>query len=133
MAHVGEILAELRNDRELSQKELGRVLHIGGGTISCYERGSSLPNSDRIAQIADYFHVTTDYLLGRTSYNISPDYLAEPICGEVTVHDLHLNTLLGVPAGYQILHRNCPHWTTIESDCQCKFRFGWCLERLPRG
>ena len=85
MAHVGEILAELRNDRELSQKELGRVLHIGGGTISCYERGSSLPNSDRIAQIADYFHVTTDYLLGRTSYNISPDYLAEPICGEVTV------------------------------------------------
>lgn len=29
MAHVGEILAELRNDRELSQKELGRVLHIG--------------------------------------------------------------------------------------------------------
>ena len=66
MAHVGEILAELRNDRELSQKELGRVLHIGGGTISCYERGSSLPNSDRIAQIADYFHVTTDYLLGRT-------------------------------------------------------------------
>ena len=60
MAHVGEILAELRNDRELSQKELGRVLHIGGGTISCYERGSSLPNSDRIVQIADYFHVTTD-------------------------------------------------------------------------
>ena len=87
MAHVGEILAELHNDRELSQKELGRVLHIGGGTISCYERGSSLPNSDRIVQIADYFHVTTDYLLGRTSYNISPDYLAEPICGEVTVHD----------------------------------------------
>ena len=87
MAHVGEILAELHNDRELSQKELGRVLHIRGGTISCYERGSSLPNSDRIVQIADYFHVTTDYLLGRTSYNISPDYLAEPICGEVTVHD----------------------------------------------
>ena len=87
MAHVWEILAELHNDRELSQKELGRVLHIGGGTISCYERGSSLPNSARIAQIADYFHVTTDYLLGRTSYNISPDYLAEPICGEVTVHD----------------------------------------------
>lgn len=58
MAHVGEILAELHNDRELSQKELGRVLHIGGGTISCYERGSSLPNSDRIVQIADYFHVT---------------------------------------------------------------------------
>lgn len=33
MAHVGEILAELRNDRELSQKELGRVLHIGGGML----------------------------------------------------------------------------------------------------
>ena len=87
MAHVGEILAELRTDCELSQKELGRALHIGGGTISCYERGSSLPNSDRIVQIADYFHVTTDYLLGRTSCNISPDYLAEPIYGGVTVHD----------------------------------------------
>ena len=40
-----------------------------------------------LARNTHYFHVTTDYLLGRTSYNISPDYLAEPICGEVTVHD----------------------------------------------
>ena len=78
MAHVGEILAELHNDRELSQKELGRVLHIGGGTISCYERGSSLPNSDRIVQIADYFHVTTDYILNKSGKEIAADLKMSP-------------------------------------------------------
>ena len=84
MAHVGEILAELRNDRELSQKELGRVLHIGGGTISCYERGSSLPNSDRIAQIADYFHVTIFSIVESILIGKRPAF---SVCGEVTVHD----------------------------------------------
>lgn len=61
MAHFGEILADLRRDKGLQQKELGKELHIAGSTISSYERGINLPNADRIIQIANYFDVTTDY------------------------------------------------------------------------
>lgn len=52
MAHFGEILADLRRDKGLQQKELGKELHIAGSTISSYERGINLPNADRIIQIA---------------------------------------------------------------------------------
>ena len=97
MAQFGEILAELRADRGLSQKELGEILHIAGGTVSCYERGSSLPNSERILQIADYFGVTTDYLLGRTPCSISPDYLKSNLVGEISVYDF-LGLLKEIPA-----------------------------------
>lgn len=45
MAHFGEILADLRRDKGLQQKELGKELHIAGSTISSYERGINLPNN----------------------------------------------------------------------------------------
>lgn len=88
MAHFGEILADLRRDKGLQQKELGKALHIAGSTISSYERGVNLPNADRIIQIADYFDVTTDYLLGRTPYNVSPTMINEPFVDGLTNQDI---------------------------------------------
>ena len=88
MAQFGEILAELRNDKGLSQEELGQKLHVAGSTISSYERCVNLPNSERILQLAEFFHVTTDYLLGRTSYNLSPDLLMAPFNDHISVHEL---------------------------------------------
>lgn len=42
MAHLGEILSELRQDRGLTQKELGEIMNVSPGTISNYENGGSL-------------------------------------------------------------------------------------------
>ena len=67
MAHLGELIAELRQDRGLTQKELGDILCVSSGTISNYENGVHLPDVDKVIALANYFHVTTDYLLGRTS------------------------------------------------------------------
>lgn len=39
MAHLGELIAELRQDRGLTQKELGDILCVSSGTISNYENG----------------------------------------------------------------------------------------------
>ena len=66
MAQLGEILAELRQERGMTQKELGQVLCVSAGTISNYEKGVQLPDADKLIILADYFHVSTDYLLGRT-------------------------------------------------------------------
>ena len=42
MAHLGELIAELRQDKGLTQKELGDILCVSSGTISNYENGGSL-------------------------------------------------------------------------------------------
>ena len=71
MAQFGEILAELRQDRGLTQRDLAKLFFVTPGTISNYEKGRHLPDAERLIKIADYFSVTTDYLLGRSSSKLS--------------------------------------------------------------
>lgn len=65
MAVFGELMAELRQDRGLTQKELGKILSVSTGTISNYENGVHYPDLEKLVLLADYFQVSTDYLLGR--------------------------------------------------------------------
>ena len=65
MAQFGDLLAELRQDRGLTQSELGKVISVTSGTISNYEHGFHLPDLEKLVLLADYFGVSTDYLLGR--------------------------------------------------------------------
>lgn len=64
MEFFGELLAELRKDKKLSQKELADIFHLAASTISSYEMGVHSPHVDQLAKFADYFNVSTDYLLG---------------------------------------------------------------------
>lgn len=66
MAQLGKILAKLRQERRLTKEQLGQVLCVSAGTISNYEKGVHLPDADKLIMLADYFRVSTDYLLGRT-------------------------------------------------------------------
>ena len=88
MAHLGELIAELRQDRGLTQKELGDILCVSSGTISNYENGVHLPDVDKVIALANYFHVTTDYLLGRTSSNLPVELLQQDITNEKTLGDV---------------------------------------------
>lgn len=88
MAHLGELIAELRQDRGLTQKELGDILCVFSGTISNYENGVHLPDVDKVIALANYFHVTTDYLLGRTSSNLPVELLQQAITNEKTLGDV---------------------------------------------
>lgn len=88
MAHLGELIAELRQDRGLTQKELGDILCVSSGTISNYENGVHLPDVDKVIALANYFHVTTNYLLGRTSSNLPVELLQQAITNEKTLGDV---------------------------------------------
>jgi transcriptional regulator with XRE-family HTH domain len=57
-------LKELRQSRNLSQSELAGELQISNRTISMYEQGNSEPSISILVKIAEYFNVTTDYLVG---------------------------------------------------------------------
>lgn len=96
MAHIGELLAELRQDKGMTQKELGQVLCVSPGTISNYENNIHLPDAEKLIALADFFHVTTDYLLGRTSSSVSSDMLQQSVTDSKTISDL-LNTFIRLP------------------------------------
>ena len=66
MTQPGEILAELREDNGLTQKDLSELLHISISSISAYESGKRFPSIDVLVAYARHFNVSTDYLLGLT-------------------------------------------------------------------
>ena len=63
MKGVGERVKELRDKAHLSQKELANVLTKDSKTISRWECGENLPDTDSLVCISEFFNVTTDYIL----------------------------------------------------------------------
>jgi len=58
-------LKHLRNEYKITQKQLAKHLGVGRPTIAGYETKGLQPNYETLSKIADYFKVSTDYLLGR--------------------------------------------------------------------
>lgn len=88
MRSFGEILISLREERGIYQKELAAILKVSVGTVSNYENNIHFPDQEALLQLADYFGVTVDYLLGRTSYRYSLDTLNEEYAPGMTVAEL---------------------------------------------
>lgn len=57
-------LKELREENGMKQSELGKLLNVQDAAISKYESGDIPLTGEKIIQLAEYFGVTTDYLLG---------------------------------------------------------------------
>lgn len=68
-------LRELREAKGLTQLQLAENLEIGRVSVSNYENGDRTPDIDLIIKFADFFDVSTDYLLGRSEFkNFSQEY-----------------------------------------------------------
>lgn len=59
-------LRELRRQRKMSQVRLAMELNVSQNTICRYETGEREADYATLIQIADFFGVSIDYLLGRT-------------------------------------------------------------------
>lgn len=62
-------IRELREDRDLRQIDVANSTGIDQKTLSNYETGKTNPDSFAIIKLAEYFNVSTDYLLGISDYN----------------------------------------------------------------
>ncbi len=60
-------LKKLRNEKNITQKQLGKIIGLSQQTIGHYEVGRAHPDHETLQKIADYFNCSTDYLLGRTN------------------------------------------------------------------
>ena len=91
--NFGETLAKLRSEKGVYQKELAAALNVSVGTVSNYEKGVHFPDLATLCKIADYFDVTTDYLLSRTRYRHNFEALNRRLLRDYTVADM-VNTTL---------------------------------------
>lgn len=57
-------LRQLRQARGITQADLGRYLHYKHTAVANYESGRNQPSFDDLLKLADYFAVSTDFLLG---------------------------------------------------------------------
>ncbi len=60
-------LKDLREDHDLTQKELAFRLHISQNTYSQYENGVRQLPIDALIRLAEIYEVSTDYILGLTN------------------------------------------------------------------
>ena len=69
-------IKELAQQRKISLAELERKLNFSNGIISTWKKGN--PSVDKVEKVADFFNVSTDYLLGRdySDEDTTPEYRA---------------------------------------------------------
>lgn len=68
---VGEILQELREDKNWTQADLAELLGISRSAIASYETNRAQVPQDTLIQYAEIFNVNIDYLLGHTRVRTS--------------------------------------------------------------
>ncbi|WP_126430076.1 helix-turn-helix domain-containing protein [Brevibacillus marinus] len=63
---IGQRIRLLRKMRNMTQADLAEALNLAKTTISSYENDINEPNHEMLIKLADFFHVSVDYLIGRT-------------------------------------------------------------------
>ena len=59
-------LRDMREDKDLKQRELAEMLNVSQTTYSRYESGELAIPSAALIKLADFYNVSVDYILGRT-------------------------------------------------------------------
>lgn len=78
----GKRLKQLREEKGITQEELGKIVNLSKANISKYEKNNIEANNDTLTMFADFFNVSVDYLLCRTNdrnTNISADKISESV------------------------------------------------------
>ena len=69
-------IRELRKQKGLTMKEVGRQIGLAESTVSLYERGLHEPDHDTLRSLSAIFSVTVDYLLGNDDVVVSKTEIA---------------------------------------------------------
>lgn len=66
MESIAKRLITLREKYNFSQSDIARQIGVTPALISAYENQERKPSLDKLVALADIFHVSTDYILGRS-------------------------------------------------------------------
>lgn len=87
MEMVSERLRDLREERHMTQAEVGAIIGITQQIYSSYELGKFELPLRHLITLANFFEVSTDYILGRTSLQRIPPELSRSFIQHVTIGD----------------------------------------------
>ena len=95
MQTIGIRLAELMKLNDKKQADIAGIIGVSSVAVGQYCRSETLPSIENLIKIADYFDVSTDYLLGRTDVKTT-DTTIKGICeytglSEKVVKAMHKN------------------------------------------
>ena len=76
-------IKDLREDRDMRQSDLAAATGIDQRTISNYETGKTSPDAYALIKLADFFDVSIDYLVGRTSTDLSSEEKRDRIIDDI--------------------------------------------------
>lgn len=99
-------LRELRELDTISQAGLSDILGISKSTLGLWETGHTLPDAKSLNDLADYFHVSADYILCRTD-SISKDVEIRQTCDYTGLDE----------STVELFHKSkqFPHWNELIS------------------
>lgn len=103
---LGTRLKVLREQRQLSKAEVARRLDVGNTTYSNWEYGLREPNADTIVKLANFYNVSTDYLLGHDHNDQSKELTVETAIMSIKqyngqpVSDQDQKTLISIAKAY---------------------------------
>ncbi len=60
-------LYELRAEKNLSQREMAKAMQVSQATYNNWENSKTQPSIEQLVSLADFFDVSVDYLIGRTT------------------------------------------------------------------
>ena len=84
-------IRNLRENKGINQEKLGKMLGLSASTVGMYEQGRRQPDNETLIKIAEFFDVSTDYLLGITEVKNYNKPYAENIDKELFVKLSSLN------------------------------------------
>lgn len=83
-------IRDLREDMDLRQIDVAEATGIDQKTLSNYETGKTQPDAKALIALADFFHVSIDYLLGRAEL---PSLNAKLIADEISKAQMQLERI----------------------------------------
>lgn len=85
---IAKTLINLREVNFLTQTDIAHHLHLSSSTISHYEKGITVPPTEIIFRLAEFYDVTTDYILGRCASKTNLNYTyALKLTNKMTIGD----------------------------------------------
>ena len=111
-------LIEKRGD---SQSNISKKLKIARQTVSMYFNGQTIPTADKLCQIAEYFGVSADYLLGLSPHE-SNDKDLTAVCDFTGLSPDAVDLILRLKEYSDIDHANALDLLLSHSDADMLFR-----------
>lgn len=121
MSSLGENIKSLRKICGLTQKELAEKISVAENTVTSYERGSRIPDMEKIQQIASVFKMPVDDLVNGDFSDL--DYRFSPITHNSVLSHLekmlpiiHTDTAMNDPYFAEAYERTVRFWNSIKTE-----------------